>query len=196
MKQKESVDSRPRLDKIVHMGLLHNTRTYLAGNLEFSDSPFPWRQRVKDVLQPVGVKILSPMEEMFVGQNSETPEIQEWLKEERSRGHWEVVEDYMKGVIEKDLRLVDCSDFCIFNIETTKPTFGTTHELVVATQQHKPIFVAVGDVRNTPLWLLGLVKRKNLFNNIEEILDILVKIDDGEIELNSKKWKLLIETLR
>lgn len=178
------------------MNLLKRARVYCAGNLEYTSDSKNWRQSIKDTLGPRGVSILSPIEPMFVGQQGETPEFRASLLDARANLEFDKVEEFMKGVIERDLRMIDIADFCIFNIETEKPTFGTLHELVVATQQQKPVFVTVTDLSKCPLWIIGLVKRKHLYASIDEIIDTVIKIDSGDIVMNSKKWKLLNPELR
>lgn len=178
------------------MNTLKNTRVYLAGNLEHSDDPDGWREAVRRELSLLSIKVLDPTKKVFEGQVLETAEDREHLKYLRGNGYLQAVRDYMVSVVQKDLRQIDLSDFVIFNIEVDKPTFGTIHELIVSVQQKKPIFVAVGDVKKTPLWLLGIIKPQYFYNNVGEILVKLKSIDSGQTKIDSDGWRLLVSDLR
>lgn len=179
-------------------GILENTRVYLAGNLEYTseENARGWRDFLSEELNKLNVITLDPTMVVFEGQHHETEETRQWLKEAREAGKFDEVSDYMIPVVQKDLRQIDLSDYVIFNICIDKPTFGTIHELVVARQQKKPVFICVGDKKKIPLWLLGIIPHRYFYNTIEEILDTLQKIDSGEIEIDSDSWRLLIKELR
>lgn len=165
---------------------------YLAGNMEHTAGAEGWRDFVKQRLSPIGVNILSPVDTKFLGYPVESRDDILRMKRERRNGNLDTVSEYMKRVIRKDLRLIDLSDFVIVNMEVLKPTFGTMHELVIADQQKKPIFLSISEGRHEcPLWILGLVNPKFIYNNIDEVVETILKIDDGSIELNPERWRLL-----
>jgi len=178
------------------MNVLKNTKAYLAGNLENTVDSQNWRTYVSDKLSVRGIKSLSPVEMTLVNQVGENDEDRLRLKKERSEGKYDEVSSYMKTVVQKDLRLIDLSDFLIINLELSKPTYGTTHELVVATQQKKPIFLSVGDKRECPLWILGIIKHKYIYNNVDEILTMIYQIDSGIKKIESSNWRLLLPEFR
>jgi len=178
------------------MNILKNTKVYLAGNMEYTDDSVNWRAYVASELNNLDIKVLSPLDTIFINQNSETDEDRERLKTARENGQFEIVSEYMKGVIQKDLRLIDLCDYVIVNLEVKKPTFGTMHEIVIATQQKKPIFLSVGDKTKCPLWLLGLLKPNYIYNNVDEILDMIHQIDSGKKEIDISRWRLLIPEYR
>ena len=179
-------------------GILRGTRVYLAGNLEYNseENVRNWRDFLSEKLGEVGIKTLDPTLVVFEGQPHETEEVREWLKEARGEGKFDEVANYMTPVVQKDLRQIDLSDFIIFNICVDAPTFGTIHELVIAIQQKKPVFISVGDKKKAPLWLLGIVPHRYFYNNVEEILEKIKQIDSGEEEIDSDRWRLLIKELR
>ena len=160
--------------------------------MECSSDIHDWRQNVTDKLTIIGIKVLSPTKKTFAIQTHETDDDRENMNEWREYGDLQRVHDYMVPVIEKDLRLVDISDFLIVNMEVTKPTFGTMHELVVANQQKKPIFFACGDRKMSPHWITGLIKPRYIYNNLDEVVDTLYKINKGEIEIDSNRWRILL----
>lgn len=179
------------------MNILNKTKVYLAGNLENAQSNTnTWRDRVKTELKPLNITFLSPLEHMFTDDLPEDESNQLTVKTLRANAEFDEVHLHMKKIIRKDLRLVDISDFFIFNFDIKTPTYGTMHELVLASQQRKPVFISVGDKRQCPLWIMGLFSHKYIYNNVDEIIDVLKKIDAGEIEINNGRWRLLKSDFR
>lgn len=178
--------------------ILQGTRVYLAGNLEYNteENARNWRDFLAEELGILGIKTLDPTLVVFEGQPHETEEVRQWLKDARQEEKFDEVVNYMIPVVQKDLRQIDLSDFIIFNICVDAPTFGTIHELVIAIQQKKPVFISVGDKKKVPLWLLGIVPHRYFYNNVEEILEKIKQINSGEEEIDSDRWRLLIEELR
>ena len=178
------------------MGLLNRTRTYLAGNLEFSRETTNWRKYIKKELGKLGIICFNPMEKNFINDQEESDEHRNELIRAREAGEWDKVHAYMKGCIQKDLRLIDIVDFVIFKFEFDVPTFGTPHEFYVANFEKKPIFVIAEDKRKVPLWLVGLLKEKYIYKNVDEVIEMLRKIDSGEVVMDSSRWRILREELR
>jgi nucleoside 2-deoxyribosyltransferase len=178
--------------------ILRGTKVYLAGNLEYATESHArgWRDYLAEELKKIEIKTLDPTTVVFEGQPHETEEVREWLKLAREEERYDEVVNYMVPVVQKDLRQIDLSDFIIFNISVDSPTFGTIHELVIAIQQKKPVFICVGDKKKTPLWLLGIVPHHYFYNSVDEILEKIKQINSGEEEIDSARWRLLIDELR
>ena len=173
---------------IMQNNLLDKTKSYLIGYMEYGDGS-KWREKVAEELAPLGVTCFDPYKKPFESEIKEDAETQAYLKEQRA-SNLGYVHDHMKEVIAFDLAMVDRSDFIICVINPKIPTYGTTHEIVVANQAKKPIFIAVeGGVKETPLWLAGLIKPSYFYNSIEEIIDKLKKINSNEIQVNSDRWR-------
>ena len=177
-------------------GILYGTRAYLAGNLECSADSYGWRERMRQEFSSMGIITLDPTKIVFNGQPLETEEKRKELMVWRNNEEYDRVREYMVPVVQKDCRQIDVSDFIVFNFQIDKPTFGTNHELVLATQQKKPIFLCVGDKKKTPLWFFGILKHKYIYNTLDEIIDVLKKINSGEKEISSERWRILIKEFR
>lgn len=72
------------------------------------------------------------------------------------------------------------------------PTYFTCHEIVVACQQKKPVFVIwpKDGVKSASAWLIFMVGQENIFTNMD---DCVKKIDDlmhGRAEIDPTKWLL------
>jgi hypothetical protein len=56
----------------------------------------------------------------------------------------------------------------------------------------KPIFISMeGGKSKTPLWMFGMLPHKYIYNNLDEIVDMLYAIDNGSKEIDSDRWRLL-----
>lgn len=177
-------------------GILYGTRAYLAGNLENSDPSCDWRTHVKNEFHKMGVIPLDPTDVMFYDQPRETEEDRQQFKVWRDNGEHEKIRELMIPIVQKDLRQIDLSDFILFNFQPEKPTSGTHHELHAANYQKKPVFLSVDGKNNTPLWFYGIVKHKYIYNNIDEILEMLHNINEGKTEIDSARWRLLKHEFR
>jgi len=176
--------------------ILKNTKVYLAGNMEYTNDATNWRSYVAKELEKLEIKVLSPLDTMFMFQNNEADEDRKKLKLARENEDYEYVHNYMRGVVQKDLRLIDLSDYIIVNLEIQKPTFGTMHEIVIADQQKKPIFLIVNNKKQTPLWLMGLLQPHYIYNTIDEALEMIKKIDSGIKPIDLRRWRLLLPEYR
>jgi len=179
------------------MNKLKNTRVYLAGNLENNtDNHINWREYIKAHLSKRNIKTLSPIETCFINQIEESEESRAEWRRLRDEGKFDELSPILEKVVQKDLRLIDLCDFVIINLDLFKPTYGTIHEFYTAISQKKPIFLIVNDKKKTPFWILGTFKHKYIYESVDDVLKIIDDIDDGKIELENEKWKILLENLR
>jgi nucleoside 2-deoxyribosyltransferase len=176
--------------------ILNKTKCYLVGNLEYTEDAYDWRAIYTKDLESLGIKCFDPNKNHFLNQSSETEEDRVNLKNMRDQGEWQYVSDYMKGVIRRDLRFIDLSTFIIGNIEPDRPTFGTIHEIVMASIQKKPILLTIKDKSQFPLWLAGLIDMSLVFEKWEHLFGYLNKINEGKIFADPKYWKVLVEDFR
>lgn len=172
-------------------GLLKNSYCYLVGPIEYSDNCFDWRLAVTESVKHIGIKCFDPNKDHFINQLTENQKDRDALKAKRESGDWKNISEYMKGVIRRDLRMVDLSTFIIGKIDPEVPTFGTIHEIVIASLQNKPILIYTDDKKKFPLWLAGLINMDLVFESWSEIVEYLIKINSEEIYADPKYWKIL-----
>jgi len=179
---------------------LKGSRFYSAGPLEMNSdkNALDWRLQVHNELSKLGIIHLDPTKEMFDDGVVESNDIRKNFRDEVYKGNWDEVVDYFSKVIYKDCRLLDVSDFVVFNWHDFKtPTFGTHTELWLAINQKKPVFVICENINEVPFWIMGLLKSRSYFyQSVESCIETIKKIDSGEIPMESRKWKLLREELR
>tara|TARA_R110002153_G_scaffold45929_3_gene129352 strand:- start:816 stop:1358 length:543 start_codon:yes stop_codon:yes gene_type:complete len=171
--------------------ILEKCKTYMIGAMEFQNGE-GWRNKCSKELEEKGIicydPYKKPFDEDYVKEDQDT---QEKIKLLRENGELEEVHKHFKEIIAIDLAMVDRSDFIICYINPSTPTFGTMHELIVANQAKKPIFIFVeGGKTKTPLWLLGLLPVRFFYDDLDSLLDMVKKIDDGTVEIDSKRWRL------
>lgn len=169
---------------------LNNTTVYLAGALENAVDGESWRNRLYPQLENLGVQVLDPTKQMFLGQEAETPEIREQLKIWRKNGQFSLIHDFMKEVIRRDLRAVDISTFLICKLEPDIASFGTIHEVVVAATQRKPLLFILEDKKKMPLWLIGMVNMDFVFPSETALIYYLHAVNNGIEKLDTKYWKI------
>lgn len=173
------------------MNLLNKTRTYLVGHMQYQNGR-GWREQVTVKLKELGIVVFDPYNKPHIKDVDEAEEAREALLKKMEDGNFDPVADRMKTVRSYDLNLVDRSDFIIANIAPSVASWGSAEELVTAVRMKKPIFLAVeGGKNKTPLWIMGMMPHKYIYNNVDEILNMIVEIDNGHKEIDSDRWRLL-----
>lgn len=117
-------------------------------------------------------------------------------EEHRNNKDWEGLCKTVDKIAHIDLRLVDKSDLILAYFPKTPtgrvPTYGTMHEVVVARQEKKPVYVVwEGGKETCSGWLMWLVGHQNVFGTIDELILHLDSIRKGMHPLNSDEWLLL-----
>ena len=183
----------------MNKGLLRKTRCYLSGHMEYANGQ-PWREKVKDELSDTGIIFLDPYHKPFATSLPEDDEIREDLKVRRSRGtpeDYKYLGEYMRHVRSDDLRLCDIADFAIVHIIPEVASWGTAEELTTLNRMKKPIFLSVhGGKNKCPLWIFGMLKHSYIYNNVDEVIEMITKINNKQVEIDSSKWRLLNQEIR
>jgi len=171
--------------------LLNKTKTYLVGHMQYL-SGRNWREEVTEKLLPLGVTCFDPYKKPFIKDVDESEDSREemdvWMKTKQ----YDRVTNKMKTVRAYDLNLVDRSDFIIAHLVPEVASWGSAEEIVTAVREKKPIFISMeGGKSKTPLWMLGMLPHKYIYNSLDEIVEMLYAIDSGQKEIDSDRWRLL-----
>ena len=178
------------------MNLLNKTKTYLVGHMQYADGR-GWREDVEYQLRKLNITVFNPFDKPFVKDVSEDEDTRRETEKMMALGYYDGVAKRMKQVRSYDLNLVDRSDFIIAHLKPSVASWGSGEEIVTAVRMKKPIFVSMeGGKGNAPLWMMGMFPHKYIYDSIEEIMDMIRRIDNGEIEIDSDRWRLLKEELR
>ncbi len=136
----------------------------------------------------------------------------------RDREEWDELCKIMSQIAHMDLRLTDKSDVVLVNFpkrgrdELSKSlldfdgsaaasnlitayenmqvhTYGTIHEIVVARQQRKPVYIVwEGGKKDCSSWLMWLVGHDHVFDTFNSLKSRLREICTGQTEYNANDW--------
>ena len=156
-----------------------------------------WRQEVTEKLSDLNITCFNPYEKPFMKDVEEDEasriEMETWMKTKQ----YDRVAEKMKTVRSYDLNLVDRSDFIIAHLVPEVASWGSGEEIVTAVRMKKPIFIGMeGGKAKTPLWMLGMMPHKYIYNSLDEIIDMLYAIDNGSKTIDSDRWRLLRKQYR
>ena len=156
-----------------------------------------WRETIGPELKKMGITVFNPYTKPFIDDVAEDETVRASLKVSMDSGEYDAVAARMKKIRNFDLRLCDLSDFIIAHINPAVASWGSAEEIVTSVRAKKPIFLSIeGGKKNTPLWVMGMLPHKYIYNNLDEIVATLKRIDSGEKKIDSDRWKLLLSEYR
>jgi nucleoside 2-deoxyribosyltransferase len=156
-----------------------------------------WRKEVTEKLAPLNILCFNPYEKPFMKDVEEDEasrqEMETWMKTKQ----YDRVTEKMKTVRAYDLNLVDRSDFIVAHLVPDVASWGSAEEIVTAVREKKPVFISMeGGKAKTPLWMLGMLPHKFIYNNLDEVIEMLYAIDNGSKPIDSDRWRLLRKEYR
>lgn len=176
--------------------LLYKTKTYLVGAMQYQNGE-EWRSKIQSQLESMGIVVFNPYKKPFIKDIEEDDGVRKHLHELMEEGSYDEVQSRMKEIRAYDLNLVDRSDFIIAHLIPGVPTFGSVEELVTAVRMKKPTFISIeGGKKLCPFWILGMFPHKYVYDSVDDIMKMIVKIDNGEKEIDSDRWRLLKKCYR
>jgi hypothetical protein len=156
-----------------------------------------WREYVESELNPLNIRIFNPYKKPFVKDVAEDENVRGKVSADMENGHFSDVAKRMKEIRSYDLNLVDRSDFIVAHLLPDVASWGSAEEIVTAVRMKKPVFVSMeGGKTKTPLWMMGMMPHKYIYDSVEEVVDMIKKIDCGEKDIDSNRWRLLRKELR
>ena len=178
------------------MNLLYKTKTYLVGHMQYL-SGRDWRQEVTEKLSDLNITCFNPYEKPFMKDVEEDEasriEMETWMRTKQ----YDRVAEKMKTVRSYDLNLVDRSDFIVAHLVPEVASWGSAEEITLAVREKKPVFISMeGGKAKAPLWMLGMMPHKYIYNSLDEIIDMLYAIDNGSKTIDSDRWRLLRKQYR
>jgi hypothetical protein len=175
---------------------LYRTRCYLIGHMQYVDGR-GWRDIVKQDLGDRNITFFDPYHKPFIHDVPEDESSRNEMKHWMETQQYDLVTQRMWEVRGYDLRLCDICDFFVAHLIPEKASWGSAEEITTVIRQKKPIFLSIeGGKSKTPLWLMGALPHKYIYNSVAEVIETIKHIDDGIIKINSDRWKLLKPELR
>ena len=176
--------------------LLEKTKTYLVGHMQYANGR-NWRDYAGEELDKLNITVFNPYKKPFVKDVDEDEETRAKIGADMENGHYSDVANRMKQIRSYDLNLVDRSDFIIAHLLPDVASWGSAEEIVTAVRMKKPIFISMeGGKTKTPLWMMGMLPHHYIYDSIEEVMEMIKRIDDGSKKIDSDRWRLLKEDLR
>jgi len=151
---------------------------YLAGPIEqdTEDGGQSWRNVITPFLDEVGIYVQDPCatEPLATGMDVVTAQEQfnRWIK----GGRYDLFVEKFELIVNKDIRMVKRSDFIIVHLFPDIGTTGTIHEMALAWQLNKPIYlVYYGAVSSLSKWALFLTTDSGgkVFPNKKQLTDYI-----------------------
>lgn len=152
-----------------------------------------WRDEFTDFAESLSIKVYDPYHKPFMHNTSEDEVTREMLKHWMETEQYDLVVSWMKRVRGDDLRCCDKCDFFVAVIKPTIASWGSGEEITTVIREKKPLFLVIDDPkgkRATPLWLMGIMPHKYIYNSLEEVKEMLTAIDAGIVKMSSDRWKL------
>lgn len=178
------------------MNILRDTKSYLIGPMQYGDGRI-WREDMTVFLKQMGVTVFDPYKKPFINAPDEDENTHKRMYSLMKSGEYDEVASHFKMVRSFDLSMVDRSDFIICYLDPKIPTFGTVEELAWSIRCKRPVFIVIeGGKQNTPLWVMGMLPHKYIYNNFEEVKSVLTNIDTGVKSIDSDRWRLFKTELR
>ena len=178
------------------MNVLKKTKVYLVGPMEYQNGR-AWREDMTIFLNSMDITVFDPYKKPFINAPEEDEDCHERMNKLMQSGEYDEVATHFKAVRAFDLSMVDRSDFIICYIDPTVPTFGTIEELVTSIRMKRPTFVVMaGGKSKTPLWIMGMLPHKFIYNSFDDIKKMLSNINDGTKSIDSDRWRLFKQELR
>ena len=175
------------------MGKLDRAVCYLSGAMEKAqDHGVLWRKKFIRMSCETGLSIdyIDPTNKPG-GQNMRIGECHKIQNDLQRKGQFKELKKYVSKYRHYDLRFVDLSDFIIVMVDPTIPQWGTSNEIYVAEEQHKPIFIICeGGLYDLPRWLFDVVPLDRDFDSLNGAIEKLLALDRGEEEL-CEDWVLV-----
>ena len=170
------------------MNRLRNMRAYLGGAMENAPNiGVDWRVDFK-TRNNWGCCWLDPCDKP-IDIGIEDVENHERRKELKREGAFDQVSGEMRVIRCVDLRMVDISDFLIFNIDVEIHTVGTYEEITTANRQKKPIICRIKQGKSrTPDWLLGMIPHEMIFSTWTGVVRYLDDVDSGNDTRTFNRW--------
>lgn len=171
---------------------LKNSRLFLSGPIDrVADDGIGWRKYLRDKIKEnnIVLRVFDPCDKPD-GLGCEIGVEKQKVKKLLEKGLWEEARDFTKIFRRYDLRGIDWCDFVIVKVDLNVHMCGTYDEIFTAYREHKPVLIIMGENQNKkdiPTWLLSYIKGpQDIFESEDEVVDYLIRINEGSIELDDR----------
>jgi hypothetical protein len=173
------------------MNLLNKTKCTVIGPMQYANGR-NIRDFFKNELSTLNVTIFNHYNKPFDNQKlNESEQVTCKLKEWAENEQYDKISN-LKSIRSFDLALIEKSDFIIFHFIPNIVTVGSWEEFFLANRSKRPIFfITEGGKKLTPFWVFWTIPHNYIYSSKEDVLNMLKKINSGEKEIDSDRWRLL-----
>lgn len=153
---------------------------YLAGPIEqdTDDGGQKWRDVITPALDEAGIFVADPCKTEPLATGMDVVTAQEQFSRWIQGGRYDLFAEKFKLIVEKDIRMVNRSDFIIVHLFPDIGTTGTIHEMAEAWRLKKPIYlIYYGPISDVSKWALYLTTDSGgrVFPNKKQLTDFIAK---------------------
>lgn len=164
------------------MSYLKGKKAYLSGPIQFGTGT-NWRiDPTKYLTTELGIDLFDPFADAK----------QQWLpilQKAKEAKDLDLIRQIAMDFVQKDLNMVDKSDFLIAYLPFRVPTTGTTHEIIRSSDGKKPTLLICPEGReNVPLWFFGFIRPEFMFGSWNELYSYLCDVNVGKY-LKNRRWR-------
>ncbi len=173
------------------MNELEGLKIFLSGGIDrVPDDGIQWREEIKQKCETIKLPFifLDPTDKPD-GLGCEVGLEKYKIKNHLNNGNWEEASEWSRNVRHIDLRMIDKTDLYIVYIDLDSHLCGTYNELFEAENQQKPLFAIMKSPytkKDFPGWLVSIFREEEVFNSVDECVDYLNKINNGQIKIDNR----------
>lgn len=168
------------------MNYLNEKTVYLAGPMHaVEDDGVGWREEIAPLLKKkFGIVAIDPSKRKTIDGRVEIKDDKKYFKELIKNKNFKELKEVFYKVVRKDLKEVDRADLIVAYYNPGVHMFGTIHEMIIASQQKKPILVKYDEEKLDEInpWLFTLIKDNWAFSKWEDMFAYLEEINNGNID--------------
>jgi len=173
------------------MNELKGLTAFLSGAIDrVDDDGIGWRRDIRKQSKDADLPIIyfDPTDKPD-GLGCEVGMEKDEIKAHLQNGDWDKASEWSRNVRHIDLRMVDKSDLYIVYMDMDVHFCGTYREMWEAEEEQKPLFAIMKKPytkKDFPGWLVCSFREEEVFESIEECIEHLKKINNGEIEMDDR----------
>ena len=149
------------------------------------------REELSKKLDEMGIIMWNHYKKPFITEFDESEEAMKQRTELLKNEEYDKIIEF-SPIRTYDLALMDKADFVIFVYDPDIVTCGSWEEFFTANRIKRPIFfINTKGKKRTPLWVFWTLKNHHyIYNSVNECVNMIQKINSGEISLDSDRWRL------
>jgi len=168
---------------------LWGMRSYLIGAMDrVADRGMGWRRRFTPFLSNLGVVVLDPSNKP-INIGTETEEACKYREELFQNKQYDEYSREVRLMRVVDLRMVDMSDFVIFNVDIDVHACGSYEESFWSNRLKNPVLIHCEQgKKNAPRWMFGAFPHQHIFSTWAELQAYLVHVHTATEIDTMKRW--------